>query len=86
MNGETCRQPQRQTRVEGQSEGQIDRWLTYLFGKRSDRQAGQQTGRQMYKRGKRKREMDELTYGHLGHDRDGMPKAAGLCSHGDRNG
>lgn len=45
-------------RNEGQSEGQIDRWMTYLFGEMSDRQARKQTGRQMYKFG-RERELDK---------------------------
>lgn len=43
----------------GQSEGQIDRCMTYLFGKSSDREAGKQTGRQMLKLGKDRRKMDK---------------------------
>lgn len=55
----------------GQSEGQIDRWMTYLFGKRSDRQARKQTGRQMYKLGK---ERERRTCRHM--DMLGMTETA----------
>ena len=61
---------QKNDRQEGQSEGQMDRWVTYLFHKTSDRQSSEQTGRQMYKLGRE-------TYGHVGTDRDSMPKNSG---------
>lgn len=57
MNSEAGRQAKRQTGKEGQSEGQIDRWMTYLLGKRSDVHARKQTGRRMHKLGK-ERERD----------------------------
>lgn len=81
MNRETGRQQRRQTGKKGQSGGQIDRWVTYLFGKRRDRRASKQTGRQMYKLGgKKKRE--RWTRRHM----DALGKKAGsLCNCGDRN-
>lgn len=84
--GKTAGQRDGQTgRKDGQSGGQIDRWMTYLFDKRSDRESGKQTGRQMFKLGKREREeMDKRTRRHVGTDRDGVPKAGNLCSHEDR--
>ena len=36
---------------------------------------GKQTSRQMYKLGKREREMDRQTYGHVGYDSDSNVKS-----------